>query len=73
MPRRQLTFALLSVVFAAGVGSISLSSSPAHAKAPMVHSSVPGYYRIKVGSFEVTALSDGTDDLPCPGRLSRSK
>jgi glyoxylase-like metal-dependent hydrolase (beta-lactamase superfamily II) len=36
----------------------------AFAAAPMVKTSAPGYYRFMLGSFEVTALSDGTVDLP---------
>jgi len=38
--------------------------TPAAAAAPMVKFSAPGFYRIMVGDFEVTALSDGTIDLP---------
>ncbi|MFA6313280.1 MAG: MBL fold metallo-hydrolase [Sterolibacterium sp.] len=36
---------------------------PAHAEAPMVPSQVPGYYRMQLGEFEVTALYDGALDL----------
>ena len=36
----------------------------AHAAAPMVKASAPAFYRIMVGDFEITALSDGTVDLP---------
>ncbi len=36
----------------------------AHAAAPMVKKSGPGYYRMMLGDFEVTALSDGTVALP---------
>ncbi|WEN14280.1 MBL fold metallo-hydrolase [Rhodanobacter sp. AS-Z3] len=36
----------------------------AYAAAPMVKTSAPGYYRVMLGDFEVTALSDGTVDLP---------
>ena len=34
--------------------------STGHAAAPMVKASPPGYYRMMLGDFEVTALSDGT-------------
>ena len=30
-----------------------------HASAPMVQTQVPGYYRIQLGRFEITALNDG--------------
>lgn len=36
----------------------------AHSAAPMVKTSAPGYYRLMLGAFEITALSDGTIDLP---------
>lgn len=32
---------------------------PAHAEAPQVKTQVPGYYRVSLGDFEVTALHDG--------------
>lgn len=39
-------------------------TSPAFAAAPMAGTAAPGYYRFMLGNFEVTALSDGTVDLP---------
>lgn len=36
----------------------------AFAKAPFVTTQAPGFYRLKVGDLEVTALSDGTLKLP---------
>ncbi len=47
-------------VSALGMGTIGT----AHAAAPMVKTSAPGYYRMMLGDFEVTALSDGTVKLP---------
>lgn len=41
-----------------------LGSSTAIAAAPMVKTPAPGYYRLMLGSFEVTAVSDGTVNLP---------
>ena len=37
--------------------------SIATAAAPQLKTSAPGYYRMMLGDFEVTALSDGTVDL----------
>lgn len=34
------------------------------AAAPMAKSQAPGYYRMMLGDFEITALSDGSFDLP---------
>ena len=36
----------------------------ADAKAPLVKTQAPGYFRFSVGAFEVTAISDGTVQLP---------
>ncbi|MEO8754208.1 MAG: MBL fold metallo-hydrolase [Casimicrobiaceae bacterium] len=36
---------------------------PAHAAAPPMKGQAPGYYRMTLGDFEVTALSDGTVPL----------
>lgn len=39
-------------------------TSAAQASAPMVKAQAPGFFRFMVGSFEVTAISDGTVKLP---------
>lgn len=41
----------------------SLAIFPAGAAAPQTKTQVPGYYRLMVGNFEVTALYDGYIDL----------
>lgn len=41
-----------------------LGGFSAQAAAPMAHNPAPAFYRIMVGDFEITALSDGTIDLP---------
>ena len=48
----------------AAVAASALLLGGAHAAAPMVKTQAPGYYRVMVGDFEVTALSDGTVALP---------
>ncbi len=48
---------------ATGLG-IALLMGAAHAAAPQVKTQAPGYYRVMLGAFEVTALSDGTVALP---------
>lgn len=51
-----------------------LAPAPAAlAAAPMVKASAPGYYRLMVGDFEVTALSDGTTTLPANNLLAEMK
>jgi glyoxylase-like metal-dependent hydrolase (beta-lactamase superfamily II) len=44
--------------------AVCTAFAPAQAAAPMVKSPAPGFYRIMVGDFEVTPISDGTVDLP---------
>lgn len=41
-----------------------LMSASAVAAAPFAKTPAPGYFRLMVGAYEVTALSDGTVDLP---------
>lgn len=41
-----------------------------HAEAPVVGGQAPGFYRIMVGEFEVTALSDGTNPMPATTLLN---
>jgi len=50
--------------FAALGLSLALATTGAFAGAPQVKTQAPGYYRMMLGDFEVTALSDGTVDLP---------
>jgi glyoxylase-like metal-dependent hydrolase (beta-lactamase superfamily II) len=45
----------------------------ANAAAPMTKTSAPGYYRMMLGDFEVTALSDGTVNLPVRDLLTQIK
>ncbi|RFP18843.1 MULTISPECIES: MBL fold metallo-hydrolase [unclassified Duganella] len=39
-------------------------NTPAMAAAPLAGTNAPGFFRIMLGDFEVTAISDGTVDLP---------
>jgi glyoxylase-like metal-dependent hydrolase (beta-lactamase superfamily II) len=48
----------------AAIAAIAFLTTPAQAAAPMVKTSAPGYYRMMLGDFEITALSDGTVNLP---------
>ncbi|NVM74301.1 glyoxylase-like metal-dependent hydrolase (beta-lactamase superfamily II) [Duganella sp. SG902] len=47
------------------IAALALASSvPAFAAAPLAGTNAPGFHRITLGDFEVTAISDGTVDLP---------
>jgi glyoxylase-like metal-dependent hydrolase (beta-lactamase superfamily II) len=67
MPFRPLRAAALAA-FAAS----SLFLSAAFAAAPLVKTQAPGYYRMMLGDFEVTALSDGTLGLPVTTLLTNT-
>ena len=56
----------------AAVGLTGLSAAPARAAAPMVKKSAPGYYRMMLGDFEITALSDGVFQAPVDKLLNNA-
>jgi glyoxylase-like metal-dependent hydrolase (beta-lactamase superfamily II) len=39
---------------------------PAHAAAPPIGKQAPGFYRYKVGSYEITVVTDGARSFPLP-------
>src|SRR5262249_27407341 len=40
--------------------------APAHAAAPPAGKQAPGFYRYKVGSYEITVVTDGARSFPLP-------
>lgn len=58
-PRARHWFAAAAIAFATPL----LSLSVAHAEAPQVKTQAPGFYRMALGQFEITALYDGYVDL----------
>jgi len=50
----------------------ALISAPAFAAAPMAKTPAPGFFRIMLGDMEVTAISDGTTDLPVDTLLTHT-
>ncbi|RUL71828.1 MBL fold metallo-hydrolase [Dyella choica] len=65
--RAAMTTALL---LGTVIGGASVES--AHAAAPMAKTSAPAYYRMMLGDFEITALSDGTSPLPVQNLLTHT-
>jgi glyoxylase-like metal-dependent hydrolase (beta-lactamase superfamily II) len=57
-------FTLSHTARAAAVLAAAFAFTPAQAAAPMAKFQAPGFYRTMLGDFEVTVLSDGTNDLP---------
>jgi glyoxylase-like metal-dependent hydrolase (beta-lactamase superfamily II) len=70
-PPKTLGLVLAATLIAGGVLATS-SFAPAYAAAPMVRTQAPGYYRMMLGDFEITALSDGTADLPVAKLLTHA-
>ncbi len=68
--RRPLIIALAVAAIAV---TTALPWHAAHAEAPMAKSQAPGWYRMKIGAFEITALSDGTVSLPMDKLLTGAK
>ena len=72
MPSNTRPF-LNALALAAVALTTALPLQTAHAEAPLAKVQAPGYYRMKVGAFEVTALSDGTVALPMDKLLTGQK
>ena len=61
----------LRAAVVATVATVAAAAS-VHAAAPQVKASAPGYFRMMLGDFEVTALSDGTVALPMDKLLTNT-
>jgi len=64
--RQIVSFALVAVCAAFTAGTT-------FAAAPQVKTPAPGYYRVMLGDFEITALSDGTVQLPVDKLLTNTR
>jgi len=60
----RLTALARAAALIATVTFTTLAVAPVQAAAPMVKTQAPGFYRMALGDFEVTALFDGSFDLP---------
>jgi glyoxylase-like metal-dependent hydrolase (beta-lactamase superfamily II) len=60
------------VLVAACTGTALWTPTATRAAAPLAKEAAPGFYRLMVGDFEVTALSDGTVALPVDQLLTRT-
>ena len=61
----QLTRRSLLAGSAAAGAALSLGS-PVRAAAPVAGKQAPGFYRYKVGDYEVTQIADGARTFPMP-------
>ena len=62
---RRSVLSAAAALTASAVGSVPVST-PAHAAAPPVGKQAPGFYRYKLGSYEITAITDGANTMPLP-------
>ncbi len=65
--RRQMLVGTAVMGFSAGLPFAA--STPAGAAAPVTGKQAPGFYRYKVGSIEVTVVTDGINRLPVTDAL----
>ncbi len=68
LSRRQL---LAGASVAAATGLLDAAAIPALAKAPMLNTQAPPFYRFKLGSIEATVVSDGPLAIGDPVRTFR--
>ena len=54
---------ILTGLSASGIAALS---APAFARAPLLNTQAPAYYRFRIGSIEATVVSDGPLDLGAP-------
>jgi glyoxylase-like metal-dependent hydrolase (beta-lactamase superfamily II) len=66
---------LLAGATALATSAITLgkTATPLHAAAPMSGKQAPGYYRYKVGDFEITAVTDGVRPSPLTDGFVRNQ
>ena len=71
---QPLKSAIAVSLLGAGIALAPVPSlvSVAHAAAPMAKTQAPGFYRMMLGDFEVTAISDGTVKLPMKDLLTNT-
>ena len=61
---------ILTGAVAAGTAALApFASSPVRAAAPPANSQAAGFYRYKVGSFEITVVTDGANRMALPADL----
>ncbi|GLQ90999.1 MBL fold metallo-hydrolase [Dyella flagellata] len=69
--QRFVRAAMITALLLGGMTGTAFVES-AYAAAPMVKTSAPAYYRMMLGDFEVTALSDGTTVMPVQNLLTHT-
>ncbi|WP_257452936.1 MBL fold metallo-hydrolase [Archangium lipolyticum] len=73
MSRHTLLLRTITVAALTAATGGGLMPPAAHAAAPQVRTQAPGFYRMMLGDFEVTALSDGTVKLPVDQLMTNTR
>jgi glyoxylase-like metal-dependent hydrolase (beta-lactamase superfamily II) len=55
---------IIAVSTVVATANLLIAATPAPAAAPQVRTQAPGFYRMMLGDFEITALLDGTHPFP---------
>lgn len=63
---------LARLTAALALAATAVATTAAHAAGPLQKAQAPGFYRMMLGDFEVTALNDGTVGLPVDQLLQRT-
>ena len=63
---------LLAALLAAMTGFLA-QAAPASAASAQLRAQAPGFYRMMLGDFEITALLDGTHPFPAAAVLTKAK
>ena len=72
MPITTSRLTLLAALLAATTGFLA-QAPPAWAAAAQLRAQAPGFYRMMLGDFEITALLDGTHPFPAAEVLNMAK
>ena len=72
MPIAASRLTLLAALLAAMTGFLA-QAAPAWAAAAQLRVQAPGFYRMMLGDFEITALLDGTHPFPAAAVLNKAK
>jgi glyoxylase-like metal-dependent hydrolase (beta-lactamase superfamily II) len=68
-PKMRLGFSKILI----SLGAVLAAVASASAAAPQVRTQAPGFYRVMIGDFEVTALLDGTHPFPDAEVLTKAE
>jgi glyoxylase-like metal-dependent hydrolase (beta-lactamase superfamily II) len=66
----QLNKLFSASIIALSIATLTMGGGSVYASSTMVKTQAPGYYRMMLGNYELTAISDGTVDVPADKLLS---